>query len=109
MGRSDGDKTTLCAPFSQQALDKDTNIPILLCVSLPYEIVNAQQRVWESFVNREIPLGLWPKHFASAVQLQMIYDELDSLRAKVESLQGENERLRKERSNRLRSSPIRDR
>lgn len=67
-------------------------------MSLPYEIVNAQKRVWESFVNREIPLKLWPKHFIGPVQLEMLYDELEGLKA-------ENERLKKARAARM-NGPI---
>lgn len=58
-------------------------------MSLPREIVNAQERVWKAFANGELPRKHWPKHFATAVQLKMIYDE-------IEELKRENEKLKKE-------------
>lgn len=53
-------------------------------MSLPHEIVNAQERVWKAFVNGELPRKYWPKHFAAAVQLKMIYDEIEGLKRENE-------------------------
>jgi hypothetical protein len=42
-------------------------------MSLPDEHINAQRRLWRLFVERKLPLKLWPKHMISAEQLAFLY------------------------------------
>jgi hypothetical protein len=55
-------------------------------MSLPNEIVNAQQRIWDMFVNGEIPREKWPRHLMSGGQLDGLYFWLDELKKENASL-----------------------
>ena len=55
-------------------------------MSLPDEIVNAQERVYKSFVSRELSFKLWPKHFINGGQLQHLYEEIERLEQKNKRL-----------------------
>jgi hypothetical protein len=58
-------------------------------MSLPNEIVNAQQRIWDMFVNGEIPKEKWPRHFISGGQLHGLYFWLDELKKENEELKSQ--------------------
>jgi hypothetical protein len=53
-------------------------------MSLPYEQVMAQKRVWDSFVEGKLSRKLWPKHFMGASELKMLFQECEEQRIRSE-------------------------
>lgn len=46
-------------------------------MSLPYEQISAQKRIWNCFVEGIFPRKQWPKHFMSSGELQLLFDQLE--------------------------------
>lgn len=49
-------------------------------MSLPYEYVNAQKRLWNYFVEGILPRKHWPKHFMSGHELEIFFKEIEMYR-----------------------------
>jgi hypothetical protein len=44
-------------------------------MSLPYEIVRAQEQLWNMFRDGELPRSKWPRHMITASLLELLYTE----------------------------------
>jgi hypothetical protein len=53
-------------------------------MSLPYEQVMAQERVWKAFCEGDIPRKMWPKHFMGPAELKMLFDKCEEYRIRSE-------------------------
>jgi len=53
-------------------------------MSLPYEQVMAQERVWKAFCEGNLPRKLWPKHFMGPAELKMLFDKCEEHRIRSE-------------------------
>lgn len=53
-------------------------------MSLPYEQVMAQNRVWNSFVEGKLSRKFWPKHFMGASELKLLFDQCEEYRIRAE-------------------------
>ena len=62
-------------------------------MSLPDEIVNAQDRVYTAFVNRDLSFKLWPKHFINGQELQWLYDKIAYLEQRSKEMLAVGEKL----------------
>jgi len=62
-------------------------------MSLPNEIINAQQRIWDYFVNGEFPKERWPRHLMSGGQLGILYSKLAEQQNEIAHLKKVNEEL----------------
>lgn len=49
-------------------------------MSLPQEYVNAQERLWNFFVEGKFPRTLWPRHMMHHSEMKILYDEVSEYR-----------------------------
>ena len=50
-------------------------------MSLPKEQINAQRRIWTWFAHDVLPRSKWPRHFMSATELEIVYEDALKWRA----------------------------
>jgi hypothetical protein len=46
-------------------------------MSLPYEQINAQKRLWNYFVDGVFPRKHWPKHMLMPAELIMLFEDIE--------------------------------
>lgn len=51
-------------------------------MSLPYEQIQAQERVWTGFCNGNLPRKMWPKHLMTGTELKLLFDRMEEYKVR---------------------------
>lgn len=52
-------------------------------MTLPYEQVLAQKKIWQDFADGVLPRKYWPKHMLLPNELENLYSEIEMLREEL--------------------------